>query len=335
MKSTRTYLTVLLFLTTVAGFALAYREYLEITSLRDRIEDPNTGLQKKYDDALALIKNLRAELDAAKGKLVAAATRARSGNEEAGGRLDGRPRDFRRAGEAMRALFESPQFQALRGLQEKGRLDQRYALLFRLLSENGVSTQQIDQLKNLLVQRQQAAMDAVQAARQNGINPRTDPSEFQQAIADATSEMDTQIKAALGDSAYAQYQQYQQTLPEQTVVNRLQQTLSYTSTPLTDAEAQQLVQVLQQNAPAASNGSGGGPNVFVGGGGMAVVTGGGPVAITPQAIAQAASMLSPAQVQALQQIQQQQQAQQQMRALMRSTFQSQRQSGGAAAAPGG
>lgn len=328
MKSTRTYLIVLLLLTTIAGVALAFREYLDEAALRAQILDPNTGLQKRYDDAMKTIQRLRDQLAALRRAQGAAAVAA----DDAGGPNDaaqGPRRDrgnFAQRRAAMQALFNSPQFQALRALQDKAGLDQRYAALFRELAQNGTSAQQIDQLKNLLVQRQEAMMDAMQAARQNGINPRTDSADFQQAVNDATSSVDSQIQSALGSAAYAQYQQYQQTLPEQATVSQLQQSLSYSGSPLSDAQAQQLVQLLQQSqGPSASGGNvtfvyGGGPGRFFGGGGGA--------SITQQALAQAAGFLTPTQVQALQQMQQQQQAQQQMQQLIRSTFQAQRQAGG-------
>jgi hypothetical protein len=337
MKSTRNYLIILLLLTTGAGLALAYREYLDLMALRFKIEDHTAGLQHKYDDAMALIKNLRAQLDAAHRSALAVRNRSAEGGPDAPGGDAGGPgnnRQMRR--EAMMAMFNSPQFQALRAVQEKAMLDQRYASLFRSLAQSGISAQQIDQLKNQLVQRQQATMDAAQAARQNGINPRTDAADFQQAINQATGDVDSQIKATLGDAAYAQYQQYQQTLPEQSVVSNLQQSLSYTSAPLSDAQAQQLVQVLQQSAPAGQTATpaffGGGPG---GPGGFGGFGGGNTVAITQQALTQASAFLSPSQVQALQQVQQQQQAQQQLQQLMRATFQQQGNPGGGTGGRGG
>jgi RNA polymerase-binding transcription factor DksA len=208
----------------------------------------------------------------------------------------------------------SPQFQRLMAIQQKGMLDGVYAPLFKALN---LSPQQLEQFKNLMVQRQQAAMDAVQAAREQGINPRSDPAAFQQAVAQAQATVDSQIQATLGDAGYAQYQQYQATLPQRNTVNQLEQSLSYTATPLTGDQASQLVQILAQAAPSPGSASGQGnpmAALFPGGGPM----GGGGAGITEQAVTLAQGVLSAPQLQALQQLQQQQLVRQQMQQLMRA-----------------
>jgi hypothetical protein len=213
---------------------------------------------------------------------------------------------------AFAAVMASPQFQKLAAIQQRGMLDTVYAALFKALN---LSPQQLDQLKTLMVQRQQAAMDAMQAARDQGINPRTDPDVFRQAIAQAQATVDSQIQATLGDTAYAQYQQYQQTLPQRATVNQLQQSLSYTPTPLSDDQANQLIQILAQTSPQPQ---GVGAGAFAMAGPMGGPPGAGGARVTDQAVTLAQGVLSGPQVQALQQIQQQQLARQQMQQLMRA-----------------
>ena len=101
-------------------------------------------------------------------------------------------------------------------------------------------------------------MDAVAAAREQGINPRADPVAFNQAISDAQAAVDAQIQSTLGDAGFAQYQQYVQTMPERNTVAQVQQSLSYTGTPLTNDQQNQLVSVLAQYAPTGGgNGTAG------------------------------------------------------------------------------
>ena len=137
----------------------------------------------------------------------------------------------------------------------------------------------------------------------------------------AQNAVDQQIQQSLGDAGYAQYQQYQQTLPERNTVTQLQTSLSYTQTPLTSDQVDQMIQVLAQTQPQkASNGTTG----TGGGGGMnigALMNGGGTSAVTNDTITLAQSVLTAPQVAALQQIQAQQQAQQQLQALMRQNRQ--------------
>ena len=193
-------------------------------------------------------------------------------------------------------------------------VDARYAALFKNLN---LTPEQLEKFKNLLVEKQTALADVLAAARAQGIDPRTDPQEFRKLVADTQAEVDTNIKAALGDAGFAQYQQYQQTLPQRNAVTQLEQSLSYTSTPLTSAQAEQMVQILASNSPTASNAANNRATVAAGFG----FGGNGPSSpITNAAITQSATVLSSTQVAALQQLQQTQLAQQQLQQAMRNQF---------------
>src|SRR5882724_3825896 len=110
-------------------------------------------------------------------------------------------------------------------------------------------------------------------------------------------EVDAQIGSVLGADGFSQFQQYVRTVPSVTTTGRLKQSLSYTATPLTDAQAAGVTQILTEHAPIAA------PNPF------AVLNGDlGVTTFTPEARAQAQGILLPAQLQALQdQIKQQEQ----------------------------
>jgi len=82
-------------------------------------------------------------------------------------------------------------------------------------------------------------------------------------------------------------------------VNQLQQDLSYTETPLTSAQAEQMAQLLAQTAPTGSDTP---PSGNRNPGSV----------ITDETLSRAQGVLSPAQLQALQEIQQQQQARAQL-----------------------
>jgi hypothetical protein len=315
VKSTRTFFALFFFLTTVGLGLVCLRLYRTNLALSTRLLDPKTGVQKELDDANATIKHLRDQVAALRADRRARV--ANGGPDEPGEPRPGgqNNRADRRA--AFQALMESPQFQALRSIQEKVQLDSRYADLFKQFAQQyNLSPQQIDQFKGLLVARQQAQTDAAQAARQNGINPRSDPDAFQAAMNSATGDIDSQMKSDVGDAAYGAYQTFQQTAPQRQVVTQLQQSLSYSSVPLSDSQSQQLVSLLQQS------GGGSGGNVGFGGvwGGGGPGGNGPPAQITNAEVTQAATFLNSSQVSALQQIQQAQQAQQQMGQLMRAQF---------------
>jgi hypothetical protein len=209
------------------------------------------------------------------------------------------------------ALMANPEFARAWNIERRAQLDSRYANLFKSLN---LSPSQLDGLKNLLVERESAAMDVTATAREQGLDPRTDRDAINKLIASAQSDVDQSIKAALGDTGYQQYQNYQATQPQRAVVAQLEQRLSYSATPLTGAQSDFLVQALggQSSVASALTTDQGGRNGGFGG------RGGNGTPISDVVIKQAQNILTPDQVTALKEIQAQQQAQQKVRELMRA-----------------
>lgn len=225
------------------------------------------------------------------------------------------------------AMMANPDAQKLIALQQKASLDGRYSSLFKQLQ---LSPANLEKFKDLLVEKQSSMMDVMAAARAQGLSPRDNRDEFRQLVQNAQNEVDNTIRATLGDNVYAHYQSYEATAPQRAIVSQLDQRLSYSSSPLTDSQSQQLVQILAQTAPANTNAdrSGGAAGGFAGvGGGHGGAFNGGATPITANAVTQAQGILSTQQVSALQALQQEQQASAQLRQQMRDNFKNQ--------APGG
>lgn len=318
MKSPKNLVILFLALTTLGGGALAWRQYQELIQLR--AASLTTDERADWQKRLWASEKRRHELEAS----LAARSSAPEGEpaDNAGG-PDGPQRGGRRGGDRGNiganfvAMMDKPEIQKLMAIQQRVALDTRYATLFKNLN---LSPAQLEQFKNLLVEKQTAITDALAAARAQGINPRNDPEDFQKLVADAQADADNNIKATLGDAGYAQYQQYQQTLPQRNVVNQLTQSLSYTSTPLTSAQSEQLVQILAANTPASTNSASNNIRATVTSAFGVGFGGGLNSPITSDAIAQSQTVLSPPQVQALQQLQAAQQAQAELTQAMRSQF---------------
>jgi hypothetical protein len=337
MKSARTLVTSLLFLALAAVAAMAWRQYGELIRLRAQLADgDNVSLRKQLADAQKTIRSLEDRLAAIRGRGGLVGDLLGEGGD-AGDNPGANPGGRRQPGGRFGMFADmanNPEFQKLLAVQMKGRISQTYGPLFKQLN---LSPDQLAQFQTLLADKQQALMDVMQAAREQGINPRADPDGFHTLVNQAVAQADTNIQQALGEAAYQQYQQYQQTLPERNVVNTLQQQLSYTQTPLTEDQANALVGLLQQTQPqrsgggTAGTGSGGdgGPSIF------ALMNGGGTAKVTNDSVAQASGVLSAPQVAVLQQIQQQQQAQQQMQQLFRAANQGAAGAAPAPAAPSG
>lgn len=318
MKSVRNYLIVVLFLFLAGSVALGWRERLELIRLRAQVAgDDSADLRKRLADLQKSYWKLRDQLAARDRNGVEAGNPEdpENGPPGAGARPPGGGFFGR-----IQAMMNNPEFQKLAMIQAKARLDSSYAALFKSLANGSagatLTPEQLDQFKNLLVQKQQAMLDAVQAARDQGLSPRSDPQGFAQAIQAAQASVDQQIQSVLGDSGYAAYQQYEQTIPQRNTVNSVQQALSYTATPLTDAQASQLVQILAQDQPQnAGSGTANAGSVNL----RTLFNAGGTAPVTAQALTDAQGILSQPQMQALQQVQQTQQAQAQMAQLLRAS----------------
>ena len=268
MNSAKTYVILLLAATTLGGAMLAWRQYGELVELRaaNMNRDERADLHRRVweleklnrdlQDQLAArrnpatdVENLLAGADAGGGS---AESRERPGWTK-GGRGDPRGRSGNPLQQvtAIQELMSKPEVQAMLSFQQKAAIEQRYAALFKNLN---LPPDQVERLKTLLAERETTVQDVMAAARTQGLNPRDNPDAFRKMIADAQNQINEGIKATIGDNGFSQLTSYEQTLPQRNLVNELQQRLSYTNTPLTAAQAEQMVQILAATAPARSPG---------------------------------------------------------------------------------
>lgn len=258
MTSPKNILLALLTVTTVGGALLAWRQYAELVELRAVAmhRDERSEFQKRIWDLEKANRDLQDQIMAARGVIPADAEIASTENDGERNQENRRRGDVRDSGRgrggpppqitAMRDLMNKPEVQAMLAQQQKAALDSRYAALFKNLN---LSPEQADKLKSLLIERQASRQDVFEAARAQGIDPRENPEAFRKLMADTRNEVEGSIKSLLGDTGYAQLQNYEQTMPQRGLVNDIQQRLSYTNTPLTASQAEQLVQILAANAP--------------------------------------------------------------------------------------
>jgi hypothetical protein len=318
----KNYLILLLALTTIAGGALAWHQYQELVKLRANglTDSARTDLQKRLWDLEKRKNELESEI---------AGLRARGNSADEGdasstvaenplGPARGPGRFNGRNGPAnLTTLLQNPEFTKLWTDQQKARINSTYGALFKSLN---LTPEQTAQFQNLLAERQMSMLDVLSAARAEGVTGRD---QIGNLIQQAGSAIDSQIQSLLGPDGYSQYNNYLQTIPQRNQVNQLQ-TLLVTSggTPLQDYQTQQLAQILAQNSTGNNGGQreGGGFLGAMGGmGGLFATPVTGPT-ITSDAVAQAAGVLTPAQLQVLQQMQQQQAAQQQITRMLRQSF---------------
>ena len=282
MKSLKTYLIVFLALTSIGGSILAWQQYAELVELRAAAMNKHerADLQKRVWELEKLNKQLRDQPAIHPTSEDTEAMLAAMSDEKAAERRQrpegraGRGGDPMQQFAAVRDLMAKPEVQALMNSQQKAAVEARYAALFKSLN---LAPEQTEKLKSILADRQTTMQDVFMAARDQGIDPRTDRAAFQKLMEVARTDINNSIKSVVGESGFTQFETYEKTLPQRNVVNQLQQRLSYSDTPLSSTQADQLVQILAANTPppavrpAANSGAApaglGERAIFFGGGG--------------------------------------------------------------------
>jgi hypothetical protein len=323
----------------VAATAIAWRQYQELVVLRASAlsGDERATLEKRLEEFRKRNFDLQAQLaalqldkkmdDTAAAETATARDAAKQSTAEASAKLaaltgkdpDGLSKKDE-AFELLAAMADLPEFQKLLALEQRGKVDAKFAALFRKLK---LSPEDQSRLETLLADKQSAFADAMIAARGQGLTGK-DARQLANVVANATEkEINGSIKDLLGPQRFNQYQNYERTAPQREAVDQLAQRLSYTPTPLTPRQQDQLVQVLATTAttPKTVTNSTTGVTVVKNQPAQSIAPLPGALAglgigsavsapITTNAVAQSQTFLSPQQVAALQQMQQQQQAQQ-------------------------
>jgi hypothetical protein len=189
--------------------------------------------------------------------------------------------------------MDNPEFISLRHAARKLELDSKYNALFKTM---GLSSADLDKFKDSLVERQEVNDDIMGAVRAQGLNSRntSDHLHIYALLLNAQSQAETAFQQTLGSDHYAQYQQYELTMPQRDVVSQLSQNLTYSDTPLQGSQSEGLLNILS----SASS------------------TGGSTGLITDAVLTQAQAILTPQQMTALQQLQAQQKIQQRIAQLI-------------------
>ncbi len=308
MNSPRNALVALLCLALLGTSALSWYQYRQLASLRATISD-NARITSQ---ANRRISDLESQLSA-RPRPEAAGVEAPATSDDTQGNRDFRRGRWQARADAFRKVTASPQFQQLEQVRINGQIESRYANLFKALQ---LPPQALQQFKALLAQKQSAIQDVMASARAEGMFGPQNRAAVQSMIQQTSAQADASIQQSIGDAAYAQYQQYEQTLPQQATVSELAQRLSYTATPLTPDQSQQLVSILSTSTSQQKN-------TNLDNRAMVAMAMGAPVQPAPvnsSAVQQAQGLLSSDQLAALQQIQNEQQAQHQMQQMMRQAF---------------
>jgi hypothetical protein len=340
----KTTVLVALVILLAAASTLAWRQQQELTELRAAqlgLDDRRT-VEAQLSAYRKRIFALEAELAARGGKLAGGKSEADAKADKKAAEvallaqlatLPGSDAESKRDAdlELLAAMADLPEFQQMLAMQQRGKVDEKYAALFKRLK---LSPQELTQLQTLLADRQGAFADAMLAARDQGLTGKQ-ARDMANTVAKAeTSSINSSIKDLLGPQRYGQLENYEKTMPQRQVVDQLAQRLSYTNTPLSARQQDQLVQDLATTVvtkPPTKTATGAQPGTTILKPAPAVPVASLPgaaaglglgasssVTISNTAVSRAQSFLTPAQLSALQRMQQEQQAQQTLANLLRT-----------------
>lgn len=192
--------------------------------------------------------------------------------------------------------------------QQKAELDGRYAALFKKLGLSGPET---EALKDLLAEKQLARMEARAVARAEGL-PGTDREAMRELVSESDDEVEARIIDLLGEGRYATLQKYEGTSQQRARVAQLDLRLSYSQSPLQPFQSEAMVDIFSSAQEPRPNGRWETPEEVA-----AYLS---ELQAYDTAIStRAQSVLNPAQIEALRQMQKQRQDRVRLEQLMRRT----------------
>lgn len=145
------------------------------------------------------------------------------------------------------SVLDNPEVKKLVGIQQRAALDARFAALFRELK---LSPSNLEKFKQLLVDKQTAILEVRTAAQTQSMAGKDPREAIREMLTKAQTDADNAIRSALGDTGFKKYQTYEETLPERTTINQLEQRLSYSSSPLTSEQTEKLIAIMAENSPS-------------------------------------------------------------------------------------
>lgn len=146
----------------------------------------------------------------------------------------------RRQGAGVVAMMEDPRFLKAMASHQRSLLDARFGELFGKLS---LTAEELDVLRTLLIEKQNAGMDVLMVSR-GELGDQMDGNELRAATTRAHQDIDRMIQQTLGEQRYAVFKAYEATMPQRAAVNQLAQRLSYSDEPLQPAQAEALVELM-------------------------------------------------------------------------------------------
>jgi hypothetical protein len=144
-------------------------------------------------------------------------------------------------GKMLGKMMEDPEMKKMIQSQQKQMMNTMYS---SLIKQMGLTPDEADKFKDLLSEQTMKATE--NAGSLFGGSGATDRAALAASMADQQKEYDAKIKDFLGDTRYAQYKDYQETIGERTQLNMFKQQTSGTENAITDQQTEQLLALMRE-----------------------------------------------------------------------------------------
>lgn len=141
----------------------------------------------------------------------------------------------------MAKMLKSPGMKDMIRAQSRTSMDLTHGALFKSL---GLSAEEQETFKNLLIDKQMALMDASMDMMDGSLSAEQRKEKMQE-VTRLTGEFDDQIKTFLGEEDFAVYKQFEDTQPERMQVNMFKQALP-SAEPLDAQQEHELIRAMYE-----------------------------------------------------------------------------------------
>ncbi len=219
------------------------REIADLQASQQLSEQQRQELFKQADD-LARKLQVREQEDAKVAAKNPAAGKSVSGTDKP----DKEKNPF---GDLLAKMMEDPDTRKVIRQQQRAMLDQLYGPLVKKL---GLTAEQAGQFKDLLADNMMKGTE--KASSLMGGASATNRTEMLEKLSAEQKDFDEKVRGFLGETAYAQYKDYQQTVGERTQLSQFQQQNASSEHPLTDQQSEKLLAFMKEEKQAVAASSG-------------------------------------------------------------------------------
>jgi cell division protein FtsB len=144
-------------------------------------------------------------------------------------------------GDFFAKLMEDPETKKMIRDQQRVMLDQMYGPLVKKLN---LTPEEADQFKDLIADNMMKATE--KAGSLFGGDSATNRTERLKGLAEEQKAFEEQVRGFLGETRYAQYQDYQQTVSERTQLNQFQQQYGGGENALSEQQTERLLAIMKE-----------------------------------------------------------------------------------------